>query len=271
MSESGWLTRSLEQPYPYTENYNGKISNTAVREAFLKIIDYIQNEPKECANIVGFLLREAVKIRESNKIVLSPITDPDKLTINNVIKSLEEFIHHNYESSGGSKIPVLAFYSIYSLLVKELKRYHGCKLNDLGSHTSSDRTAKTSGDIEIYKNEKLLEALEIKLDHEIDSHLVNRAIEKIIKFNPKRYYILSTYGIKNIDQDEVSKKVEALKKDHGCQLIINGLIPSIKYYLRLIENIDDFVNKFSDVVINDKELNNIHKKKWEEIRTKYYL
>ena len=25
MAESGWLTRSLEQPYPYTKQYNGKI------------------------------------------------------------------------------------------------------------------------------------------------------------------------------------------------------------------------------------------------------
>ncbi len=26
MAESGWLTRSLEQPYPYTMKYEGEIS-----------------------------------------------------------------------------------------------------------------------------------------------------------------------------------------------------------------------------------------------------
>jgi len=42
MAESGWLTRSLEQPYPYDENYNGKISGKGVKESFLKIIDKVQ-------------------------------------------------------------------------------------------------------------------------------------------------------------------------------------------------------------------------------------
>lgn len=34
MAESGWLTRSLEQPYPYDLNYEGKISNKAVKKSF---------------------------------------------------------------------------------------------------------------------------------------------------------------------------------------------------------------------------------------------
>ncbi|MGF1587641.1 MAG: DNA cytosine methyltransferase [Pleurocapsa sp.] len=43
MAESGWLTRSLEQPYPYTLDYNGKINNRSVKEAFLNIIDFVEN------------------------------------------------------------------------------------------------------------------------------------------------------------------------------------------------------------------------------------
>ena len=31
MSESGWLTRSLEQPYPYDLDYNGKVGNPQVK------------------------------------------------------------------------------------------------------------------------------------------------------------------------------------------------------------------------------------------------
>ncbi len=30
MAESGWLTRSLEQPYPYTFDYEGKISGKGI-------------------------------------------------------------------------------------------------------------------------------------------------------------------------------------------------------------------------------------------------
>lgn len=37
MAESGWLTRSLEQPYPYTLDYNGRISNKTVKKSIFRI------------------------------------------------------------------------------------------------------------------------------------------------------------------------------------------------------------------------------------------
>ena len=42
MAESGWLTRSLEQPHPYTLDYPGKIRPDIVKIAFLDIIDKVQ-------------------------------------------------------------------------------------------------------------------------------------------------------------------------------------------------------------------------------------
>ena len=94
---------------------------------------------------------------------------------------------------------------------------------------------------------------------------MNRVIEKIYKFNPKRYYILSTQKIKDSDNDEIIKKVYKLKNEHGCQLIINGLVPTLKYYLRLINNPEDFLNLFTKNIIEDKELKTIHKNKWKEL------
>ena len=40
MAESGWLTRSLEQPYPYDNNYQGAIG--ILKEPFLKILEYVE-------------------------------------------------------------------------------------------------------------------------------------------------------------------------------------------------------------------------------------
>ncbi|WP_253274521.1 hypothetical protein [Nostoc sp. PCC 7107] len=34
MAESGWLTRSLEQPYPYTLEYEGKITPVSLKKHF---------------------------------------------------------------------------------------------------------------------------------------------------------------------------------------------------------------------------------------------
>ena len=267
MSESGWLTRSLEQPYPYNSDYNGKIGNgnEEIKKAFLEIVDFIQHNPKKSDAIVDFLLTAAELIKKRNAVEIRPISNPEKVTIENVILCLEKLFAENYNISGGSKLPVIAFHSIYQLLIKEVGRYSGMKLNDLGSHTSSDRTAKTSGDIEIFNNNELFESLEIKFNHFIDSHIVNLAIDKIIRFNPKRYYILSTYPIKNEDADTINTAVIELRESHGCQLIINGLVPTLKYYLRLVKNSQDFLETFTQMVIHDKELKIIHKNKWKEL------
>jgi len=40
MAESGWLTRSLEQPYPYTLDYEGKIRQ--VKQEFLELVHDIE-------------------------------------------------------------------------------------------------------------------------------------------------------------------------------------------------------------------------------------
>jgi len=268
MSESGWLTRSLEQPYPYTKDYNGKISK--LKTEFLVIVDYIQHNPDKVTDVCRVLLNYAIDIRTKNTIQVEKIENPENITIDIIISALTEFFDKNYQIGGGSKLPVLAFYAIYSILVNELKRYEGCKVGDLGSHTSSDRTSKASGDIEVFKDSQLLEALEIKFGIEIDNHIINRVLPKIYKSNPKRYYILTTLGVKQSDLDEIKNKVSKLKEEHGCQLILNGLLPTLKYYLRLINNLEDFVQLFTQLVYEDKELKIVHKEKWTEIIKKSF-
>ena len=44
MAESGWLTRSLEQPFPYTMDYQGKISGQGVKNAFLSILYFLETK-----------------------------------------------------------------------------------------------------------------------------------------------------------------------------------------------------------------------------------
>jgi len=268
MSESGWLTRSLEQPYPYLKEYNGKISK--LKFEFLEVVDFIQHNPQKVSDVCRVLLNFGINVRLKNIVEITPLENSELLTIDNIINSLSEFFYQNYHISGGSKLPVLSFYSIYTILVNELKRYDNCNVGILGSHTSSDRTSKSSGDIEIFQNGILLESLEIKFEIDIDSHIVNRVIPKIIKHNPQRYYILTTTGIKESDYSDVISKVHKLKEEHGCQLIINGLLPTLKYYLRLIDNLDDFIHKFTDLVVNDKELKIVHKQKWGEIYNKNF-
>ncbi len=259
MAETGWLTRTLEQSDPYTLDYRGAIRNKNVKNSFLQILDIIQKESSLCKDIVAKILVGAKNKIDENKIEIIPIKNPDILTIAKIIKLLEEHFSTSYRVAGGAKLPVLAFHAMYQVLIKEAKRYDGCILNDLGSHTASDRSSNTAGDIEIYKDDNLYEAIEVKLDKVIDSNMIRIAYEKIIRFNPNRYYILSHVGVSEHDENDISVLIKDIKDEHGCQVIINGIIPTLKYYLRLIENLGDFVKNYIRLVQIDDELKPIHK------------
>lgn len=270
MAESGWLTRSLEQPYEYTLDYNGKISNKKVKKAFLETLDYLEKNPGKATNILRLILFEAIKAKKRSTVEITPLENPENLTIEKIINALDEQFRINYGTHGGSKLPVIAFYSIYKSLIHELRRFSECELEDMGSHTASDRTSKSAGDIEISRKGNIFEAIEIKLDKEIDCTIVRIAIEKIKRFNPERYYVLSYLGIKESDKAEIADLITEIKMEHGCQLIINGVIPTLKYYLRLIMSLDEFIENYNKAIEIDKEIKKVHKDKWNELIGKHF-
>ena len=265
MAESGWLTRSLEQPYPYTLNYVGKISNKIVKKSFLELIDAIETQGVNPKYILVELLKQIIAAQNKNKIIIKPLKNPEELTILKIIDVLKFQFEYNYSTSGGSKLPVIAFYAMYQIIINEISRYNNCMLKELGSHTASDRTSKSSGDIEIFKKGELFESIEIKLDKKIDANMLRIAKEKIIKFNPKRYYILSFYPIKKDEIDTIKSIIKLVKDIHGCQIIINGIIPTLKYYMRLISNLEEFLTLYSDMIQNDLELKAIHKRVFNKL------
>jgi DNA (cytosine-5)-methyltransferase 1 len=264
MAESGWLTRSLEQPYPYNLDYNGKISNKEVKIAFLELINDIQIKNINPENIIVVLFKKIIEIQKDNVVNIIPLDNPDTLTISKIISILQNQFSNHYDSHGGSKLPVLAFYSIYQILIKELSRYKECNLKKLGSHTASDKTSKSSGDIEIFKESILFESIEIKLNKKIDSNMLRIAKEKIIKFNPKRYYIFSFIGYNENELDEINKIINEVKIEHGCQIVVNGVIPTLKYYLRLIEDLNLFIINYTNMIQMDNELKAVHKQEWNK-------
>ncbi len=265
MAESGWLTRSLEQPYPYNLDYKGNIRNQEVKKAFLNIIDYVQSRPEQADNVLRLILNKVIEVKAKNIVNVAKLVNPDTLNILSIVSCLEEHFSTKYQVRGGSKLPVLAIYAMYKSLLDEVKRYEKCTLAPLGSHTASDLTSRSSGDIEVFDEQgQICEAIEVKLDREIDLTIVRIAYEKIIRFNPKRYYILSCKNIKNSEIQEINNIISQVREEHGCQIIINGVIPTIQYYLRLI-SLEIFVNNYSNLVSIDTELQPIHKIKWNEL------
>lgn len=265
MAESGWLTRSLEQPYPYTKDYKGEISGKGMKKAFLNVVDAFQKDKTITENLLRLILNSAILFKENNHIEIKKISNSDEIMISTIIALLEKHFTKKYSTHGGSKLPVLAFYAIYKLLITEIDRYKNCNLAPLGSHTASDRTSKSAGDLQVIKGKQVFEVVEVKLDKLVDINVARIAYEKIVRFNPERYYILSHTGISEKDRKEIKELIFEIKEKHGCQLIVNGLLQTLKYYLRLISNPKEFFNEYIELVENDTELKTIHKTKLKEL------
>ncbi len=262
MAESGWLTRSIEQASVFDKNFSGNIRNIAVKKAFLEIIDSIQINPTTNKKILEYLVFAGKEVTRKNIIEIQPIKKIDQLHRIEIVSSIKKFIDFNYGISGASKIPVIAVYSIYKSLLLNQKKYNNCFIKDLGFHTTSDRTSKSSGDIEIFNSEnKLFESIEVKMNISIDEHLINIVFEKIKTFNPHYYYIITT---NEVNVSDFSKQILEIFNKHGCELMLFNFYEFLEKYLGLIDK-TDFLNQFSEVIVNDTELKIIHKEKWKDI------
>lgn len=262
MSESGWLTRSLEQNLPYDPSYPGKITPKELKTAFLYLLDQVESHNESPEKYLLILFAKLIEHREKKKIDLAK---PTALTITTIINFLKQHFEAKYSTRGASRLPTLAIYAAYQCMVKEMKRFQGKRLMPLEEHTSSDRSSGRVGDIEIRDAEdNVFEAVEIKHGITINPQLIRDAYEKF-KSNPiQRYYLLST--VEDIQESEdINKELSRISKIHGCQVIINGIYPSLKYYLRLLHNTYDFIDNYVENLKGDKTIKFEHKLKWNEI------
>lgn len=276
MKESGWLTRSIEQPHPFTFKFPGKIRNKDVKQAFLQILNDIEeNKSSPEVYLMALLILLAREINRSKSLLSKNKLSFQKraLTINLIIESLKEHFFTKYKNAGASRLPVIAIYSIYEILLRDIARYKGKKLLPLKSHVASDIKAKEIGDVEIIdkKKKSVFEGVEIKHGIPIDFLMVRDAYEKIKDISIERYYILTTAepNIKRGEEQKVAQLVNDIRKNHGCEIVVNGLIYSLKYYLRLVENLGEFISRYSKNIKLEASASTVikieHLEKWNEI------
>ena len=69
--------------------------------------------------------------------------------------------------------------------------------------------------------------------------------------------------IKEDEKEEIETKINQIRREHGCE-VINGIIASLKYYLRLISP-SEFLKIYTENLKKDKEVKEEHLKAWESI------
>jgi DNA (cytosine-5)-methyltransferase 1 len=265
MAESGWLTRSLEQDQPYTLDYRGVITPPEVKKSFLQILDKIQTKTLLAEPMLVYLLRGLVVTRDQNATL--KLAKPVNLPIRTIISYLHTHFTANYQSSGASRLPVLAIHAAYQQMVEEVGRYKKCTLRKLESHTAADRKTGTIGDIQVIDEEsRIFEGVEIKHQIAITPLMVKEAYIKFSSEPVKRYYLLTTSEDEQNNAD-ITKEIIKISQIHGCQVIVNGVMNTLKYYLRLLKNPDDFIRRYVELVEQEPAIKFEHKQKWNNIIT----
>lgn len=268
MKESGWLTRSLEQNIPYDLDFPGKIQNKDVKSSFLNILHDVEENGADPEKYVVAIMAYSIKCKKDKTVILvNPIEKETSLTINEIMDSLHKHFYFKYKSRGAAILPVVALYSVYQCITEELKRFDGKSLDKLASHNSCDRSSGETGDI-VVRNDadnSIYEVVEVKFDIPINAIMIEDAYKKISDKPVQRYYLLSTVAPSDDERVAIDEMICRVREEHGCQIIVNGVFPTIKYYLRLLDNTDIFVDRYVKNLSDNTEINFEHKIAWNKV------
>ncbi len=258
-AKSGWQTRTLERPKPYFLTYDENIG--VIKESFLVIYDELESDSSNAKEALRYALYKQIQIREKKKIT---IAEPKTKDISAIVGMLNEHFSHSYKNKGASRLPVLAFHAIYSVLVREMHRFNGMTLKALEPHSAADSQTGAVGDIEIAREDgTIFEALEIKHAIQVDATIIEHVKRKLMDKTVDRYYILTTHN--SGESPGLELELAAIQSRLGCQVIVNGVYRSLYYYLRLLADPSSFAPAYAALLKDDKAISFEHREAWNKI------
>ncbi len=277
--ESSFLTLATREKIKWTkkEGKNLKIRDKEVKRSFLEILDAVQSETVNPKDVLIYIFIKLHLLSLKQKLIFDDtIQTANTVEVTN-IESVLKMLEKHFEMKMSSRLPVIAIFSIYQQLFKEVKRYEKKILRPLNVHTSSDKHGY--GDIEIWNTDGTpYEMVEIKHKIPIDRNLIFDIAKKSEGTTIERYYILTTAKENFISSEEeefISKFIMKIKRDSGLEIIANGIYYSLKYYLRFIDNYQNFINAYTENLIadaeNSTEITETHIAEWKNILKEHHL
>ena len=259
-SGSGWLTRSLEQSRPYDLNYPGNIRPATMKQAFLGLIDGVQCQELSADSVLLGIFMGLIRFRDRNTNLL--LSRPVNLSVAQVVDKVSR--HLSLQTAGVARLPVLAIHAILTIFAREADRYNSCAILPLEHHNTADTRTDLIGDIHIVDaNDALFEGYEVKHNTPISSSLIQTSFAKLRTTPVQRFYILTTHH--HDSYAEFEQEIQQVAQAHGCQLIVNGVDLTLRYYLRLIGSTREFVDAYVTNLETDPSVTFQLKEAWNEI------
>lgn len=259
---SGWQTRVFERERPYLLDYPENIAR--VKAEFLAILDSVANGRVAAHHVlIEFFRLEIIESQRRSTAVLS-VADAGRtsgMTIDCMVRILET----HFAMPRSARLPVLALYATLQVLLPTVDRYKGHRLRPMSEHSAADANTGAAGDIEIEDEfGNCVEAVEIKHGVSIDDNIIRRICEKVSASHVSRYYVLSTLEPNQVTLDG-RRKMKAALDGNGCQIIINGVLPTIKYYLRLALDPSQFLEKYGNLLATDRRVISAELEEWRRL------
>lgn len=262
-TKSGWQTRTFERPRPYTRDYQENIEY--VKDEFLSILEKVQlSEIEDAHASLAYLFYKQIQHREGQQVQL---TVPNISNIRTIISFFQKHFYASYKQRGVARLPVLAIYAVYSCILNESERYRGYQLARLQLHEAADVRTGAIGDIEIFSAEaQIFEAFEIKYNITINEDIIRTAYNKFRSYPTlKRYYILTTAEQCGGQDAESLALIHRIRESHGAEIIVNGVLPTITYFLRLLKDSASIFPPYVELLASDKSITYEHRQKWNDV------
>ncbi len=261
--ETHWLTQTFSYAGPLESDVTLKTVPKLAGPLSISVVNAVEESENISfvKAVATLILLELIKIRNKGNVAL---VKPKNLSINQVMALLEAHMSRKYKTNG-PRLPQVALYSLYECIMDSVERYSDYELRPLERLKAANRKSGSVGDIDVELNGKPIEAVEIKHEIPINTFHVTEAIQKIKTASVERYFILSTVGIANEDREKIYALQEGFLKSNGCEIIVNGVYETIRYYLRLLRSTNDFINQYTTRLESDPDLDYEHKLAWNEI------
>lgn len=265
--ETHWLSQTFSFAGPYLPDLVLKTQPKPAGPLMIAVVNAIESAPNpiEVAEAtLQIILGSLIDARNRGKVQLEK---PQNLSIDQTISLLKQHFLYGYEKNS-PRLPQIAIYAIYQAILPTVARYKDLELVPLERMKAANRKSGSVGDIDVNKSGQPFEAVEIKFEVGVSRTHVAEAIQKIKTASVQRYLILSTNGVAEGEAEEIANLANNFRRSNGCEIIVNGVLDTIKYYLRLIDSPSTFINLYTALVEVDIDLGYEHRLAWNEVCAK---
>lgn len=265
--ETHWLSQTFSFAGPYMADLVLKTQPKLAGPLMVSVVNSIQNSANSTDHakaVLQIIFFSLINARNKGKV---PLEKPQNLSIDQTIEMLNSHFLFGY-AKNNPRLPQVAIYAIYQCIMPTMARYNNFTLAPLERMKAANRKSGSVGDVDVNKGTEPFEAVEVKFKISISREHVAEAIQKIKSVSVQRYLILSTTGIADTEFEEIAKLTNTFRQTNGCEIIVNGVLDTIKYYLRLIDSPASFINRYTALVEVDPDLGYEHRLAWNAVCAK---